>query len=168
MPSHETIVRRLQERAGLEDENRARAVLDATLGALGTCLARAEAQALADQLPAALAGALHNARFAGACDEDELVRRVAQREGEVTGFALEHVQAVCQLLGEHLDAEVRERLERALPAPLADLIAQPAQPTAAAEASPAPGHTLADGRPGSRNPLSEANPRSDHPVSESD
>ena len=176
MLSYETILQRVQERTGLADQDQARAVLDATLGALGTCLARAEALALADQLPEPLGDMLRNARFTSACDdEDTLYQRVSEREGVGAGLAREHVQAVCQLLGEDIDSEIRQRLERALPAPLADLLAPPPTPSPERPERPvvppgyghthetphAPagtGHTLAEARPGSRHPMSEANP----------
>ena len=156
--THDELVRRVADRAGLDEESAARAVA-AVLAVLAGRLSRAEAEALAEELPAATAAPLRHGWFDRDFGVDELYDRVARQEGVRPGVAVEHTIAVCATVGELLTAATRARLERALgPEILALFDVRPA--IEAPEAAPHVGHrsTLSEGRPGSRHPLSEAAP----------
>jgi uncharacterized protein (DUF2267 family) len=152
--SHDELIEEVAAHAGVSRTEGARAIA-ALLATLAERLSAAESAALADALPDTLAAPLHSGCYEGTFDRDELIARVARREGVGLTFALEHAQSVGRVLAEALPPSLLERLRRALPPDIAALLAPPP-----VEAEPPPrtpyGHTLADGRPGSRHPLSEA------------
>ncbi|WP_428267385.1 DUF2267 domain-containing protein [Haliangium sp.] len=163
MLTPEDFVQRVQERAGLSSPEEATAAIEITLAVLGEGLSHDEAGAVAEALPAPFAEPLRRAHFTAAHEPGTFYARITAREGAPPGMAIEHAQVVCQEVGEAITAETRDRLERALPAPLAALFqprpipaAAPPRPTPAPAVAPGAGHTLADGRPGSLTPLSEA------------
>jgi uncharacterized protein (DUF2267 family) len=93
-------VKRVAERAGL-DEQRARRAVEAVLETFGERIADGEARDLAVQLPDEFGEAL--TRPGGdpvKMPVDEFVHRVAEREGELDWLAREHVRAVLTTLRE--------------------------------------------------------------------
>jgi len=151
------------ERGALETESEAERTVQAVLSVLAERLSRSEAEALADELPATWAETLRAGRFERAFERDELVVRVAEREGVPRGFALEHTEVVCATLAGALSEATMARLERALTPSLLTLFTRRAlSATPPERAIGGHGHTLADGRPGSRRPLSEAVPSTAH------
>lgn len=134
--------------------SQARAAVAAVLTALGEELGRPEADALAAELPAELAAALHDRRTLGG---GSLAERVARREHTAVGEAREQAGAVAGALAELLPAALVERLQSALSAESASWLTAPSHDTPAPHVR-ASRDTLAEGRPGSRHPLSEARP----------
>lgn len=149
---------------GLADPITAELALHATVATLGARLTYDEANALSARLPEQLARILDDCEYEGDFDATELYERVARRANVPTRIAREEVDIVLRVLGERIDEELRQRLARALPHPIALRF----QPSDVAEPPPhwpvahAPTSTLATGRPGSRHPLSEAAPSSGH------
>jgi uncharacterized protein (DUF2267 family) len=154
-------------RAGIEDRDRATRASEAVVEVLAECLPGGDAADLAEALPAPLAAAARRARQHRPVDVAELFQRVSSAEEVRYGLAIEHGEAVCEALGQHLDPELRARLQRHLAAEWAALF----EPRTNSSPEPSPddadawhgtppgqGHTLASGRPGSRHPLSEAAP----------
>jgi uncharacterized protein (DUF2267 family) len=144
--------------AGLRDAEQAERATRAVLQVLAQRLSRSEAQALADELPSALAPALREGRFDHEFDLSELYARVACLEGVTLGFAVEHTLSVCQVVAEAISADALGRIHRALPDPMAALFTP--RPVTIDEALPrhAPAHrdTLAEGHPGRRGALGVA------------
>ncbi len=140
---------------GLTSEIETARVTRAVLASLAETLSWSEAEAIADELPPTVAPALHVAKHGQRLDCRELAERVAEREGVDWGFAVEHLQSVCRVLGEILSPTVRERLERTLPPTIASLF-DPRQKSEPPTLSGRRGRDLATGRPGSSHPLSEA------------
>jgi uncharacterized protein (DUF2267 family) len=142
--------------SGLAHE-KARAATEAVLSALGTQLGRPEAEALAAELPEALARSVRDSRYA---PETQLGARVAALEEVTLAVAVEHIASVCHALAELLPEATLERLRRGLPGDVAVLLEPPSREVAAHEHGhvAAPRHTLAEGRPGSRHPISESRP----------
>jgi uncharacterized protein (DUF2267 family) len=166
---HEHFVRETMERGGFGSAEQAERAIEATLATIGHRLDAGEAEAVARELPAAYAQVLRASRYERDFDVDELFRRVARREGIDVGFAREHAEVVCQIVGESLSDEGLALLRRHLPPPIAELFApreaveppEPAPHRTIARA-PAPRTTLAEGREGSRHPVSEARPERGH------
>jgi len=129
---------------------------------LGERLTDDERIRLGAVLPSSMAKALRGARYRGDFDLAELVDRVHRRENVNIGFAREHVQVVCQAVGECLTEELRVLLERTLPPSFAELFRGSPPSVEGSEEQPAagvkPGRTLATGRPGARHPLSASAP----------
>ena len=151
---------RVGELVGLAGADDARRAVRATLLALGELLPPREraalGQAVAPPLPTNL-----GAGAARRMDLDEFFDTVRRREGVGLGFAREHTEVVCRVLGEQLPRELRGEIERALPEAIAELFRErdidalpPAHPVAAGERH----HSLATGRPGSRHPVSTSRP----------
>ncbi len=155
-------------RAALGSPADADRMLRATLATLGQCLVAEEADAVARELPAALAEVLRGARYERDFDPDELFERVARREATSLGFAREHALVVCQLVAESLRPEVIVRLGKHLGPAWAGLLAPraPSRPppgrTARSEPRSRPRDSLAEARPGSRRPLAEGRPEGAH------
>lgn len=98
-------IRRVAERAGL-DEERARAAVDAVLETFGEKIAGGEAKDLANQLPEPAAEPL--LRPGGdprAIPVDEFVRRIAEREQTLYAIAREHARAVLTTVREAVTAD---------------------------------------------------------------
>ncbi|MRG95608.1 DUF2267 domain-containing protein [Polyangium spumosum] len=156
-------------RGGLGDAASARRIVEVVLAAFAEALVLDEARALAHALPAPLAAWVLAGPHAGNLAEDALYRRVADREGTLIGFAIEHSRLVLGVLGDRLPETTRVRLRRhlgpelaALLAPRAPLPAPPAHLRKPPEPALGEGHTLATGRPGSQKPVSEAAPERAH------
>lgn len=165
--SYEGFIERVRERAALDSDRAARAAIGATLATLGEGLSRDEAHAVADALPDPFEGMLRQAHFVAPLDAATFYERVRGHEHAPAGMAVEHAVVVCQVLGEALDVETRERLASALPAALAEQLVPRARPAPPDPRHPHPappgsGHTLADGRPGSHAPVSESSAEQTH------
>ncbi|MFM2421248.1 MAG: hypothetical protein RL385_5971 [Pseudomonadota bacterium] len=135
--------------------------LEATLLALGEMLPQNAASAVLALLPAHT-----QVTLSGPCD-DELGRfyaRVTEHLGIDHAGAAERAQLALSVLADELDPELRRRVRRELPEPLADLLT-PHHFTEPPPVHAAFGQSLSEGRPGSRTPLSSAAPGSHHPLS---
>ncbi|MDC0744048.1 DUF2267 domain-containing protein [Polyangium mundeleinium] len=156
-------------RGGLGEVSSARRLSEAVLRAFAETLVPDEARALAHALPAPLAAWILDGPHFGSLSEDALYRRVADREGTLIGFAIEHTRLVLGVLGDALPETTRLRLRRHLGPALGDLLA-PREPLPSppvhlrrpAEPELGKGTTLATGRAGSQTPLSEARPERAH------
>ena len=162
-----TLTRRVMEDGGLDRPRDALRAIRATTAALGECLDEEGRDALASALPrplAALVRRIGAAREAGSSDPRELYDRVCAREKVNLGFAREHAQAVCRVLGELLPTGAKSVLADELPAGVRELLegrdegAPPPHPTAHGPRH----HTLATGRSGSAHPISDSAPRRAH------
>ncbi|MDI3290009.1 DUF2267 domain-containing protein [Polyangium sp. 15x6] len=156
-------------RGGLGETSLARTLSEAVLRAFAETLVPDEARALAHALPEPLAAVLLDGPHLGNLSEDALYRRVADREGTLLGFAIEHTRLVLGILGEKLPETTRLRLRRHLTPELGELLAprEPLPPPPVRLRRPpepelGKGNTLATGRPGSQKPLSEARPERAH------
>jgi len=161
MMSEKAILQRIMVLGGLSEEA-ASTALGATLAALGERLLDEDRALLARGLPDELAASVLERTYQGEFDVAEFFDRIRRREGVRLGFAHEHGQVVCRVLGETLSEELRVRIERVLPESYVELLDPPR------DAQPAPDHrgtclrghrTLATGRGGSEHPLSESRPQ---------
>jgi uncharacterized protein (DUF2267 family) len=162
MATHQDLLGRIKQLGGLQTTREATAALRATLAALGERLSDRDRDLVAGVLPRSVAGALHKGKRRGAFDIAELYNRIRRREGVTLGFAREHAQVVCRVLGEILPDVARREIERALPESFAELFSPPRSFDPPPEHPVAPGaqhRTLATGRAGSLHPLSESRPR---------
>ena len=152
--------------AGLVEREEVERAVAAALGALGERLGEDELHALGTQLPTPLVGMLRRGEHGGALDLADFYARVGRREGVGPGFAREHAQVVCRVLGEAMSDDARSIMEAHFPALHAELFAprpRPGDPPPHVHrAQPSVGATLATGRPGSHHPLSEARPEPAH------
>jgi len=166
--SYEEWVEAVQRRTGLGTPELAGRVIEVTLEVLRQRLVDDEAAALAGELPERIGQILRGGAYEGDFGVEELYRRVKAREGVPLGFAAEHAQAALQVLGEHIDGELRLRLQRHLPeyAELFEPRQEPPPPLVPERyehlTEPGQGTSLSDGRLGSRYPLSEAAPVEGH------
>ncbi len=160
------LVSRVAALIGAATPDDARRALRATLTALGGLLPPAERGTLGAALPRRYKRCV-GARRLRAMDVDRFFALARRGERVAAGFAREHVQVVCRVLGELLSPAARETVVRSLPAPIAELFAEPPRTEAPPHAS-APstrGHTLATGQPGSSHPLSTSKPEDAHAAS---
>jgi uncharacterized protein (DUF2267 family) len=160
---HATLIEHVM-RTGLPDRLTAELALRATIGALGPRLTKDEAEALASRLPEPLAFIVARCEHEADLDADAIYERVGRRSGTPTRIAREQADIVLAALAAHLDDELKRRLIRALPEPLAERFRphDPGEVPPHRIAVPAPTSTLATGRPGSSRPLSEARPERAH------
>jgi uncharacterized protein (DUF2267 family) len=146
---------------GLADEATARAALRATLSVLGERLVEDEAKALAEVMPAELAGVIEEG-YDSDFSADELFERVRRREHTGPSRAREDAEIVLAVIGELLDGDRRQRIARGLPGLAGELlhgrreVGEPPPHRVAPHAREI--STLASARPGSAQPLSEAAP----------
>ena len=153
-----SLVERVRVRAGFAGRAETLRAVRATLMAIGERLSDDERALLAREVPGAFARALDRVAYLGDFDSEELYARVARHEAVGLGFAVEHAQIVCEVLGELMAAEPARRLRRALGVSIASLFdAHPEVPEIPRSVSAA-GSTLATGRAGSGHPLSESRP----------
>jgi uncharacterized protein (DUF2267 family) len=166
MATEEELLDKIVALAGLDTTREAERALRATLAALGELLPEKERRAFADALPSRLGMVLEMRKHHGPFGLEEFFGHVQRREVTSAGFAREHAQVVCRVLGEALPDDARARLERAVPAEYVDLFRGVSRDTAPPPTHPVePGarhHSLATGKPGSRHPVSEAHPDSAH------
>jgi uncharacterized protein (DUF2267 family) len=159
--SNETeLLERIMHLGGLDARRDAGRALKATLAALGERLDEDARGALARALPEKLGAMLHR-KHRGAFDVAEFYDRVRKREGVSLGFAREHAQVVCRVLGERLPAAKLRELDEGLPESFAALFHPPRQAEPPPEHRLPHGerrHTLATGRPGATHPLSDSAP----------
>jgi uncharacterized protein (DUF2267 family) len=156
------LVERILERAGLSSTKEASLSLMATLAALGERLDEEPRALLAAALPEELGAVVLERLCEPSCDLEELIDRVRLHEGVSVGFAREHAQVVCRVLGELFSEEARTRFGRMVPQPFMEMFEPPpsgAEPPIHAP-KPVEERTIATGRPGARHPLSESRPRS--------
>jgi uncharacterized protein (DUF2267 family) len=162
-------------RAGLSSIADASVATEAVLHALGECLARENAERLADELPTEPASVVRSAVHAQNLDLGEWVSHVRFGAGpEVrTSVALELAAAVSMSLAEEIPEHLAASLRRDLPPSIAQLVRPPLEFTP--PSPPRVAHrarTLAEGEPGGTRPLyasepdraqSESVARSDNP-----
>ncbi|MFO0761372.1 MAG: DUF2267 domain-containing protein [Byssovorax sp.] len=151
---------------GIERKEDLDRLIEASLGALGERLWDDELRAMTGNLPAPLLAILRREPHGGVFDLADFYERVGRREGVGTGFAREHAQVVCRVLGEAMSEEAHQLLQRHLPEVCRELFApRPpfgAPPPHVHRAQPTEDTSLAGGRPGSRHPLSEAHAERAH------
>ncbi len=112
---YDAIVGRVRDRCGLGSRDAAVAVLGAVLTTLGERVLASQAHPLAAQLPPELGSFLE--RTDGGATRfglDELLRRVATREGVSVDVALRHVRAVLGVIGEASAPAALDGIVRAL------------------------------------------------------
>ena len=134
--TEDELTHRIVELAGLDTEDEGLCALRATLAALGEGMPPHERRTLAEALPMRLGVALEMRRYEGPLELPEFFDHVRRREGTSLGFAREHAQVVCRVLGEALPDDVHAYLDRVLPRPYADLFRAPGLPV------PPPEHHL--------------------------
>lgn len=120
----------------------------AVLAELGSRLAGAERELVAEELPPALASSLCKQGFAPRPVEEQLCAG-----GISLGTARELIASVCHTLAERLSREALAAVRAAAPPSIASFLAAD---DGEVEHDTGFGSTLADGRPGSRHPISEA------------
>jgi uncharacterized protein (DUF2267 family) len=147
--------------AGLRSVAEARRATLAALGALRCALDDDDARATARALPD-LAWLLDRPASTIVRTAPELYAETQRRERVRPGFAVEHAQAVLQVLARTVDPELVARLRRHLPADIAALVAgrpEPAEPPSHVHVHPArapePIQTLSRARPGTAEPIAE-------------
>jgi uncharacterized protein (DUF2267 family) len=151
-------------RTGIDSAREAEALAKATLSVLGEVLLESDRDALAGQLPAALAEALRSRRAGREYDLEHFYERLS-REAPIRGNggrARECAQVVGRTLTRAVDAQLTTRLRRRLPEEFEELFVNPhraagSEPTLDPRAR-ANERTLARGRPGSDTPVSESRP----------
>lgn len=170
--TYEQFLEKVMWRAGFEQSEQADKAARATLQTLAERLTEDERHPLAEQLPEPLAQILRAGAHEGDFDLAELYERVQRREGSAISFAVEHTQAVCEVIVEALSEPVLIRLRKHLPEPMAELFAErpipPPPPPVHARTEPST--KLSEAKPGSRHPLSESRfePAHTHSVARSD
>lgn len=159
------LIEDVRRRCGIEDEGRAALAIAAVISVLGSALTGADADALAQDLPAPFADRLRrSAGGAELVDAHELYDRVAARAGTTLGLAVEETQVVLQVLAEDCNPEAVLRARKHLPPDVASLLTrrtidtEPPPRSRPLEPPPIAHTTLSSGRPGSKHPLSEATP----------
>jgi uncharacterized protein (DUF2267 family) len=159
------LIEDVRRRSGIEDEGRAALAIAAVISVLGSALTGADADALAQDLPAPFADRLRrSAGGAELVDAHELYERVASRAGTILGLAVEETQVVLQVLAENCNGEALIRARKHLPPDVAALLSrrstetEPPPRPRPPDAPPIVHSTLSRGRPGSSHPLSEASP----------
>lgn len=172
---YEEFIERIERLAALESRDAAERALRATLKTLAERLLADERRLVAEQLPRGLAEEVLSPQKPGVFDSKEFFERVAAREGVGPGYALEHVQSVCEVLGTVLDSTTLRRLRGELGDDFADLFPRwdaqtlvhrephslgypERQERSSRTGQKVHGRTLATGRPGSSRPLSVARP----------
>jgi uncharacterized protein (DUF2267 family) len=130
--------------------------IEAVLVSLGECLSRAQAEALADELPRELASLVRDSRHNQNLDRFDVESRVAQRTGLSRGAALEWMFAVGRTVAESVRDDVLALIRRDLPGDLAALLeaVEPYQAPQGVHRDPLK-RTLAEA-----GPLSDARPES--------
>jgi uncharacterized protein (DUF2267 family) len=115
-------IHRVAERAGLDDQNAARAT-DVVLETLGERIAAGEGQDLATQLPEPAAAPLTRAGGdAQAMPAAEFVRRIAEREGTLDVVAREHARAVLTTVREAVTVDEWQDAVEQLPREYEELL----------------------------------------------
>jgi uncharacterized protein (DUF2267 family) len=155
--TYRRFVAEVRRRAGLSTDEAARRVTAATLDVLASCLAKDEAEAVADSLPEPLDARLRGYHFEAPLEIEELYGRVATRDATDIDRAREQTQVVCELIGEVASDEAAAHLRR-LPRPFAMLF-EP-RPIGRPESEPRgeAGSSLAAGQFGGGRSLADAGP----------
>jgi len=154
MIDEDELVARIAEDLGAGDREAARRALVATLEALGGAVDPVEAEELAGELPARLAGAVRRAAYGAASHSAEPWAALAVEADLPPGQAAEYATVVCRRIAERVGADVLRLLGRRLPSPWRELLQRrgASAPSPAVHHAPVgEAHTLASGRPGSRH-----------------
>ena len=154
----------VRAQAGLAPEDATEPLAHAVLEVLGGTLVAGDRHAVAQRLPASIAGALGrgDAVTEVITHADAFFEAVAAHEHVSAGFGREHTHVVCRLIAQALDNDTLTFLVRRLPDDIAELFERrapsppPPRPMRVRTPRPGQGHSLSDGRPGSSNPISEA------------
>ncbi|HXN31093.1 MAG TPA: DUF2267 domain-containing protein [Polyangiaceae bacterium] len=153
----------VKDRAGLRTEREAKRALVAAVGALRCVLDDEDARSLAAALRPAMGSVLERPRAAQVDDLGAFYAEAERRERVGLGFAMEHAQAVMQVLAERLDPELVARLHVRIPSDIATLLTArplPADPPPHLHVhpprAPTPLQTLSRSKPGSAEPIAEA------------
>jgi uncharacterized protein (DUF2267 family) len=158
MVNEGVLIEDIAARAPFRDQSSAVEAVRAALEKLGACLTHADAEALAEVLPAELAASVRRPRRHRVLPIEELFRHVSRREEVAFGLAVEHAETILTALAVHLPFELRGRLHGHLPHAWARFLEPRIFEPPGSPPSHGHGHTLAEGRPGSQRPLSEGAP----------
>lgn len=109
------LIQRLRELGPFRSNREALQACCSVLRALGELLDRAEREAVAAALPAAVAKSLREAPVAAQLPSSAVLERIAARLGIQTARAIERTEVVLSALGELLTPTARARLVHALP-----------------------------------------------------
>ncbi|MFW6067606.1 MAG: DUF2267 domain-containing protein [Myxococcota bacterium] len=154
------VIERVRERGAFAGPEAAAGALLAVLESLGPALDGGTRRLLAEALPEGWAVVVEDATFDPEWDREQMIRSVAEHERTHLGFGIEHTMAVCQVLAEQADGDLRHRLQ-SLDGGLGALFVPHATTEDGPERLPAPHerpsdrHTLSSGRPGGSHPISE-------------
>jgi uncharacterized protein (DUF2267 family) len=166
---YEHFLERVREHTGLAERVNVELVVGAVMEALGPLVEPAHREALASELPAALARRLCRGAPDPSLDQRDFLRRVSASVHLPEGPAREQATAVLEALGDELEPEPRRLLAMQLPGEMPEWLTPRRVSGARGEhgtpsrRQPGPGgHRLSDARPGSRHPLSEAAPTRAH------
>lgn len=184
--NYEDFIERVERLAALESRDAAERAARATLKTLAERLLADERRLVAEKLPRGLAEELVlSPERPGVFDSKEFFERVAAREGVDPGFALEHAQSVCEVIGTVLDSTTLRRLRSELGDDFAGLFPRwdaqtlvhrephslgypERQEKSSRAGQKVHGRTLATGRPGSTRPLSVSRPMQRDSILETD
>jgi len=153
----------VQARAALPDGTEATRAVRATLHELGRYLTPSQASVLKANVPKEIASYLSDTDpDGGPFDLDRFYRSVALLEEKRVGVALEHAQAVCEVVAAGLSEEEQKCLHEGLSPELRPLLTTREIPELSRVKPPVWLDTeprcLSSGRSGSSRPLSEAQP----------
>jgi uncharacterized protein (DUF2267 family) len=110
----QAILQTIRGRTGL-DEKAAIGAAEATLQTIGEIMPKNDRERIQRALPNELEPFITESKPDQNYDLDTFYARVAQREGVAMGFGMEHAQAVCQALAEHLEKDDRVFMQKRLP-----------------------------------------------------
>lgn len=139
----------------------AQVAIRATIVALSEMFDEDTDRAFQAHLPASMRVKRHLPHAPDEARPSLFFERVAQEERVPAGFAREHAEVVCRVLGEAFDDEIIARIARAAPeiVPLFRRKDDESSPDPSATSRARAGHTLAGGRPGSAHPIATSAPR---------
>lgn len=166
--TYDILLTRVMHRTGIDDRALAQELTHHVVERLAYCLNDADAASLADHLPQPLAEILVHHAGDETCDLDALYHSVAERLSVDVSFGLEFTQVVCQIVGESIGREGRQRLNHRLPEAWHPLFEPRQTPLSPPRRRRDDRRTLSSAQPGSSRPLSEAMPGHRNSIAHSD
>jgi uncharacterized protein (DUF2267 family) len=133
------LIERIVELAGLQQASEAERAVEATLPTLAEVLSEDDAEALRHALPAAAGRWLRVEATHPVAGVEAFYRTIAERSGLAVSAARVQAQAVLAAVGEIADASAVDRVAKHLPAALARLLEEPAEPLVGPSSDPTPG-----------------------------
>jgi uncharacterized protein (DUF2267 family) len=120
----------VRERAGIATDTEAQTACCATLNVLTERIPEDKALGLADLVPAELVECLRQEQYAQQFDINEFYRRVGNREGVSPDVAVDHAQAVIDVLKQAVPADEIKGIISELPGEYSGLFRMPQVKTA--------------------------------------